>query len=268
MIVATGGGGMLGRALARAGVHVLPRAELDITREADIARILDELRPEIVINAAAYTAVDRAETERDRAFEVNARGAGLVARACAARGIAVVHVSTDYVFEGHAIAPIDEDAPIAPRSVYGASKAAGEIEVLEAGGRVVRTAWVFGPGGPSFAHAIARVQTRAEVTDPTSGSPTYVDDLARALIAIAHHPAAPRIVHYAGEPATSRVELARAIVARLGRAVAIVPVERVDPIRPAYSVLAMSRARALGLVPGDWQRGLDALAEELRCASS
>ncbi len=270
MIVATGGAGLLGRALARAGANTLSRAQLDITQPAAIRRVLDELQPTAVINAAAYTAVDRAETEPARAHVVNAFGAGALARACAERRIVLVHVSTDYVFDGNARTPIGEDTPVRPRSVYGASKAAGEVAVLEAGGRVVRTGWLFGRGGPSFVHAIARSarRGRVEVIAHQVGSPTRADDLADALCAIANHPSPPRILHYGGEPATSRLELACAVVARLGHTVEIAAVDRTDPIRPAYSALSTDRARALGLAPSDWTRGLDDLAEELRCASS
>jgi dTDP-4-dehydrorhamnose reductase len=118
-IVVVGGRGQLGRALARRGAIALGRDQLDVTNPGP-------LDADVVINCAAYTAVDRAETERDAAFAVNATGAGNLARACAAAGIRLLHVSTDYVFDGEASTPYTEDHPIAPINVYGASKAAGE----------------------------------------------------------------------------------------------------------------------------------------------
>src|SRR5262249_24305632 len=150
--------------LARhAGVVALDIDRMDLCDPAQVARELDARRPQLVINAAAYTAVDRAESERERAFAINATRAGNVARACAKRGIKVLHVSTDYVFDGTATRPYREDDPIAPLGVYGASKAEGERLVLAAGATIVRTSWVFATRGPSFAQTMLRLAAERPV---------------------------------------------------------------------------------------------------------
>ncbi len=267
-VLVTGGGGRLGRALVRrrgdAEVVALDRAALDVCDPDALARALDVHAPAAVVNAAAYTAVDRAEAERDRAFTVNALGAGHVARACAARGVALVHVSTDHVFDGTATRPYREDDRVAPRSVYGASKAAGEDAVRAAGGRVVRTSWLFGEDGAGFVPAIAaRLRTggAVRVVDDQRGCPTWVDDLAGALLALVRLRDAPDVVHFAGDESTTWHGLAVAIALLLG-----VDPSQVEAIgseawgasapRPAYAVLDTERARRLGLAPRSWRPGL------------
>lgn len=146
-ILVTGAGGQLGRELAQrlpaTEAVCLTRAELDLTDAAALGAILARLRPRVVINAAAYTAVDRAETEREAAFAANADAPGLLARACAEAGAALLHVSTDYVFDGASRRPWREDDPTGPINVYGASKLAGEQAIQRALPRhiIVRTAW-------------------------------------------------------------------------------------------------------------------------------
>jgi len=280
-LLVTGGRGQLGRALARRGaaaghdLAALGLPELDICDAEMVGRRLDELAPAAVINAAAYTAVDRAETERDRAFAVNADGAGTVARACAARGIPLLHVSTDYVFDGTATIPIPEDAPIKPLGVYGESKAAGEHVVREAGGIIVRTSWLFGQGGPSFVHTMLRLAAERPVLRVVAdqhGCPTWTDDLADALLALAARRDVAGTYHYCNAGATTWHGFATAIVdeARRHRALAC---GRIEPIttaeyptparRPAYSVLDTSRIRALGIVPPPWTIGLARVIEEV-----
>ena len=267
-IVVTGGAGRLGRALVRrGGAHdlvALERAALDITDAAAIARALDAHAPAAVVNAAAYTAVDRAEGDRDRAFAVNATGAGHVARACAARGIALLHVSTDHVFAGTAAAPYREDDPVAPRSVYGASKAAGEDAVRAAGGGVVRTAWLFGEGTAGFVPAIAarlRAGAPVRVVADQHGCPTWVDDLAEALLALAAVREAPDVLHYAGDGPTTWYGLAVAIAEALAVDPSAITAIRSDEWsaaapRPAYAVLDTARMRSLGIAPRPWRPGL------------
>jgi dTDP-4-dehydrorhamnose reductase len=298
--VVAGGRGQLGRSLARRGaaaghaVAALAREALDVTREDTLGPALDRAlsglaaraapgappEPAVIINAAAYTAVDRAEAERARAFAVNATGAGALARAAAARGVPLIHVSTDYVFDGAATAPIPEEAAVAPLGAYGASKAAGEELVRAAGGAVVRTSWLFAAGGAGFVQAIAR-QARAaavlRVVADQRGRPTWAEDLADALLALAARPARPPVLHLAGAPATTWHGLACAVVAELARAQRIA-CARVDAIatadyptaarRPAYSVLATARAEALGLALPPWEPGLArTIAEDVAAAS-
>ena len=276
-VLVTGGRGQLGRGLARRGpVHgveiVAPGREvLDVTEPATIAQALDAWRPAAVIDAAAFTDVDRAEREPERAFAVNAVGAASVARACAARAIALVHVSTDYVFDGMATTPYREDAAVAPLGVYGASKAAGERAALDLGATVVRTSWLFGAGGPSFVHAIARRAVDHEevrVVHDQDGCPTWVDHLADALFVLVKRRPPAAIIHVCGDEPVTRDAFARAIVDEARRhgplaCTRVVPIATAElpaaAARPAYSVLDTTRARGLDLPIGSWRDGLRVL---------
>jgi dTDP-4-dehydrorhamnose reductase len=279
-ILVTGGRGQLGRALARRGaghvVTALDHGALDICDEGAVVARCEEVAPDVVINAAAYTAVDKAETERARAFTVNADGAGTIARACAARGVRVIHISTDYVFDGTLERPYQEDDSPNPLGAYGESKLAGERAVQAAGGTVVRTSWLFGEGGPSFVHTMLRLAAERPVLRVVAdqrGCPTWADDLADALLALAAVPALAGCYHFCGaEPATWH-SFASTIVAeaRTHRELAC---ERIDAIstveyptparRPAAAVLDTRRIRALGIAVPSWRTGLAALiAREL-----
>jgi len=272
-ILVTGGRGQLGRSLVRAAaargdaVVALGPDTLDVTAPAQIALALRAHQPDVVINGAAYTGVDRAEAERDRAFAINADGAGQVARACAACSVPLLHVSTDYVFDGAATRPYREDAPVSPRNAYGASKAAGERQVVDAGGVVVRTSWLFGEGGPSFVHAIlrlARARPTLHVVADQHGCPTCADDLAAALLELATRERSG-IYHACGAGPTTWHGFAAAIVDEARRHTALA-CERVEPIttaeyptparRPAYSVFDTGRLRALGIALPSWRSGL------------
>lgn len=192
-VVLTGAGGLLGRALTPAlegaghDVLGLTRADADITDLAALRHPLASFKPEWVVNLAAYTKVDDAETHADRAYLVNALGARNVALACLDIGAALMHLSTDYVFDGSDPAPHREYDPPAPRSVYGISKLAGERAVCEVQPRhvTVRTAWTYGHGGPHFIAAILRKARAGEpvaVVDDQHGSPTFTHDLAAQLV--------------------------------------------------------------------------------------
>ena len=280
-ILVTGGRGQLGRSVVRRGAArghevIAPgRDELDVRDPDHIARWLDEVGPSLVIGAAAYTAVDRAEAEPALAFAINAEGAGNVARACLARDIPLLHLSTDYVFDGTQAEPYREDAPVRPLGVYGASKARGEELVRAAGGTVVRTSWLFGAGGPSFVHAILRRATHEPVLRVVSdqrGCPTWADDLAEVVLRLGALPTREATYHACGAEPTTWHAFAQAIVdeARRLRPLAC---ERVEPIttadyptaarRPASSVLDTSRLGALGIHLPSWRDGLArVLAEE------
>ena len=272
-ILVTGGRGQLGRSLARAAatrgdaVVALGPDTLDITVPAQIADALRAHEPDVVVNGAAYTAVDRAEAERDRAFAINADGAGQVARACAARSVPLLHVSTDYVFDGTQARPYREDDPVSPINVYGASKASGERQVADAGGIVVRTSWLFGEGGPSFVHSmlrLARERPALQIVADQHGCPTCADDLATALLQLATRQRSG-IYHACGDGPTTWHGFAAAIVDEARRHTALA-CERVEPIttaeyptparRPAYSVLDTGRLRALGITLPSWRVGL------------
>ncbi len=276
-ILVTGGRGQLARGILRRGsargadVIALDRDALDITLHAHAVAALATHAPDVVINTASFTHVDRAETERARAGAVNAVGAANIARACSDRGMPLIHLSTDYVFDGSAARPYREDDPIAPLGAYAATKAEGERLVLAAGGTVVRTAWLFGQGGPSFVHAIARraiEDSVLHVVDDQHGNPTWVDDLADALLDLAATFPRAELLHVCGDEPTTRHGFARAIVDELRRHRAVA-CERIEPIstsalptsapRPMYSVLDTSRARSHGLPIRSWRDGLRAM---------
>lgn len=260
----TGAHGQLGSDLCRVlgeqdrgAVVGLGRDALDVTDPRAVAAALAEHRPDVVLNAAAWTDVDGAEASPEAAWAVNAVGPAHLARACAARGTVLVHVSTDYVFAGNATTPYAEDAAPGPRSAYGRSKLAGEQAVAAAGGRayVVRTAWVYGQTGRSFVKTMAQLERQRDtvsVVDDQCGSPTWARHLAGALVTLAGSGAAYGTYHVTNGGQTTWYGLARAVFEELGA-----DPERVRPTttaafprpapRPSYSVLGAARWTAAGL---------------------
>lgn len=261
----TGAGGQLGVDLLRVlsgrdGVEAvgLARADLDITDDVAVRDAFAEIRPDVVINAAAYTAVDAAETDEAGATLGNEVGPRNLAVAAAAAGARMIQVSTDYVFPGDATEPYDEDAPTGPRSVYGRTKLAGEQAVLAAhpdGGYVVRTAWVYGASGANFVKTIARLEREREtisVVNDQRGSPTWSHDLAVGLVALADSTAPAGVYHCTNSGSTTWFDFARAIFEELGADPQRVRPTTTDAFprpapRPAYSVLSDRKWRAAGL---------------------
>lgn len=206
-------------------VVALEAPELDLTDPASIRRAVEQATPEVIVNAAAYTAVDKAESQPDLAFAVNAIGAGMLAAIAAARALPFVHLSTDYVFSGDWGAPYDEDAPTGPTSVYGASKLAGEQAVIAANSRtaIIRTAWVCSPHGTNFVKTMLRLgreRKAVAVVADQYGAPTFAADLAdaiaRMLPRLAAAPAgdpAFGVFHLTGAPWTTWHGFAEAIFA-------------------------------------------------------
>ena len=269
-LLVTGAGGMLGQDVvhaARAAGHdpvALSRARLDVTDPAAVAAAVAEARPDAIVNCAAWTDVDGAESERARAETVNGAGAGHVAVAAADAGAPLVHVSTDYVFDGRAREPYRESAPTGPLSAYGATKLEGERAVERAGGEhtIARSSWLFGAGGPNFVEKMLRLGAERDavsvVTDQV-GCPTFTGHLAEALVALAA--AGPRgLVHVAGAGSCSWHDFAVEIFAQAGVDCRVDPattaaMARAAP-RPAFSALASERADAPALP--DWRDGLAA----------
>jgi dTDP-4-dehydrorhamnose reductase len=292
-VLVPGGTGQLGAELvARAAqdditVRAASRAELDLTQAGAVIEAVTALadqakedgRLPIVVNAAAYTAVDAAETDQDRAFAVNADGPRVLAAACSSHGVPLVHVSTDYVFPGDGDRPYEVDDRVEPRSVYGLTKLAGEDAVLGSGARawVVRTSWVYGAHGTNFVRTMMRLageRDTVSVVDDQRGSPTWTGDLARGLFELAGRitagdPPKQRLLHCTGGGETTWFGLARAVFEELGT-----DPDRVRPARtadvprparrPAYSVLSNDSWRWAGLTPlPDWRPALATAFPEL-----
>ena len=263
---------MLGRALVeearRRGFAALAlsRAVADITDADRLSYWAQSWRPEVVFNCAAYTQVDDCEHQRDRAFAVNGAAVAHVAAAARAVGARLVHISTDYVFDGTASEPYPEVAATSPISVYGESKLAGEALALAyEGALVVRASWLFGPGGGNFAATILRLidrgDARLRVVDDQVGSPTYTPFMAAALLDLAAM-GATGLVHYRNREPVSWHGFASEIARRVAPELEVAPVPtsefpRPAP-RPAYSVLDVGLCeRLLGRPVARWEDGLD-----------
>jgi dTDP-4-dehydrorhamnose reductase len=274
-ILILGGGGQLGRALIeRVGTagQGFDKIACDICDAPSVARAMSAPSLDIVVNCAAYTAVDRAEIERERAFSINADGARIVARTAAARGLPVIHLSTDYVYAGTGSAPHREDDPIAPLNAYGTSKAAGDAAVAHDNPAhlLLRVSWVFGVYGKNFVKTMLRLgRERHElgIVEDQIGGPTESRDIADAILTMAATCRRPGfsawgIYHFAGAPSTSWYGFAQAIFER-----ARLPAPRLVALgtreypttaaRPLNSTLDCSRIyNVFGVEQPDWHASL------------
>ena len=271
-LLITGAGGMLGTdvqtAARAADVEVvgLTRAELDISDAHAVTAAIATARPDAVINCAAYTNVDRAESDPDGAAAVNAAGAGFVAEAAAEVGAWVLHVSTDYVFDGTKTVPYVESDATGPRSVYGSTKLEGERSVaLGAPDRhtIVRSSWLFGNAGPCFPATMLKLAGERDclnVVDDQIGCPTFTGHLAQALVALAARTRIPGVVHVAAAGECSWFEFAVEILRASGASTEVRPCSTDEfprpARRPAYSVLRSERP-GVPVLP-DWHSGLHA----------
>lgn len=248
--------------------------DLDITSQVSVAAVFADFKPDIVVNAAAYTAVDNAEEDCDSAYAINALGAKYLADGCGQSGALMVHVSTDYVFDGSATEPYKEGDAISPNSVYGKTKAEGEAFVCESGAKYVtlRTSWVFSEYGNNFVKTMLRLgQERTElgVVADQFGGPTYAGDLAAAIITIIKQynetgVVAQGLYHYCGSPMTTWAGFAKEIFEQ-AEAQALVPHKvQVNEIttadyptpaaRPAYSMLNCEKImREFNVAMSDWR---------------
>ncbi|MBN1441650.1 MAG: dTDP-4-dehydrorhamnose reductase [Planctomycetes bacterium] len=272
-ILVTGSDGQLGNALRQelAGRHVTPLgdADIDITSLEQTRELTRRHAPDIVINAAAYTDVDGAEADPESAYRVNAGGSRNLALATAELSIPLLHVSTDYVFDGRAVRPYHEYDRPAPRSVYGASKLAGEEAVRSLNPRhyIVRTAWLYHLRGRNFLRTMISLSSRAEVrvVHDQVGSPTFAPHLARAIGALLST-GAYGTYHFAGFGSASWFELTTALYRALDIRTPVVPVTTEEFPRPAerprYSVLTTIQDPRILLPP--WEEGLEQFARAVR----
>lgn len=288
----TGADGQVGSALAAEnGLHgiavtALPRRLLDISDPDSIARAIAAHKPDIVINAAAYTAVDKAESEPEAADLVNATGPALLGAACRSAGIPLFHISTDYVFDGGAGRPWREDDPVNPLGAYARSKAAGEARLREETDRhlVLRTAWVFSAHGVNFVKTMLRLaaeRDRLSVVDDQTGCPTSANDVARALLqmaascmdmAQAGNEPPWGTYHFCNAGITSWCGFARAIMEgsarRGGPSVPVAPIATAEyptpAKRPANSALDCGKVKdVFGIVPRSWKESLGDVLDRL-----
>ena len=270
-VLLTGAGGMLGRELARQLADLdltsTTKETLDITRAEDVDQAVSHV--DVVVNAAAYTAVDKAEDENELAFSINADGPRLLARAAAHHGATLIHLSTDYVFDGKSTVPYPEDTPRNPQSAYGASKAAGEEAVLEeheSGTVLVRTAWLYGSGGSHFPGTmlrLAQTQDTISVVTDQIGQPTWSRDLAQWIRLLIDHRIGSGIFHGTNAGQTSWWEFARVIFEKAGhdpdRVLPTTSDQFVRPAtRPSWSVLGHNHWNDSGLpAPRAWDEAFD-----------
>lgn len=288
-ILVTGREGQVARALAaKSGgdliVESIGRPELDITDPYSIRRVVEGFRPDVLVNAAAYTAVDRAETEREAAFAVNRDGAGYAARVAADAGLPVIQISTDYVFPGDKTGPYQENDETGPRSVYGRSKLEGEKAVASANPAhaILRTAWVYAPYGSNFLKTMLRLAKDRDVVRVVAdqhGSPTYAPNIADAVLVVARRMVTDPdgaewrgIFHMAAEGYTSWAHFAEAIfAASAARGGPTAEVERISTsdyptaaARPANSRLATDRfCSVFEQALPRWEDGLESCIDAL-----
>lgn len=279
LIIVIGHKGMLGsdllmglRASGREALG-LDMDELDITRREDALKRIRELAPTIVFNTAAFTDVDGCESQREKAFQVNGEGPGHLAEACALNNCRLVHISTDYVFDGSQRIPYKEDTPTSPLGVYGESKLMGEESVkskLPEQHCIVRTEWLFGTRGKNFVEAILNQTEKTDllrVVDDQTGAPTYTPDLAHALIRLADS-GATGVTHVTNSGSVTWMGFAEEILNIRGiDSVRVTPISSGELARPAkrpsYSVLDCSRyERLTNSRMRDWKEALRAYMTE------
>lgn len=273
--------GQVARELARrlplgVSAEFLGRGQADLSDPAACAAAVMASDADVVINAAAWTAVDRAETEEAAALVVNGDAPGAMARAAAARGLPFLHISTDYVFDGAGDQPFAVDHPVAPLGAYGRTKLAGERAVQAAGGAhvILRTSWVVSAHGGNFVKTMLRLgaeRDRLNVVADQIGGPTPAADIADALYVMAAGLLAGKaggVQHFSGEPDCSWADFAREIMVQAGLACVVHDIPShaypTPAQRPFNSRLDCSGLAAFGLVRPDWRRGLESILQELK----
>ena len=280
-ILVTGANGQLGKELQRlSGAYpqynfvFAGREDLPIHHFEMIRHYFSVYRPDFVINCAAYTAVDRAESEKDLAFQVNAEAVGVLAAVCREQGPKLIHISTDYVFDGLTKVPYKEEDPTNPQSVYGASKLEGEKQAFRFNPDciVIRTSWVYSEYGKNFVRTMLKLMSEKpeiNVVNDQFGSPTYAGDLATVILqVIASGKWTPGLYHYSNEGVISWYDFAIAIRDLSGHTCKVNPVPTSQyptaAKRPAWSVLDLTRFKnTFGIQPLPWQQGLETCLRRL-----
>ena len=283
-VLLTGAGGQVGRAFravapAQASVTALTHAELDITNAEQVRLAVAAHAPQWIVNAAAYTGVDAAENARDAAYALNATAVGYLAKAAQSADARLMHLSTDFVFDGHASSPYEPDALTAPIGAYGATKLAGEHQALANGAPSieVRTSWVYATYGQNFVLTMLRLMAarpELRVVCDQIGSPTWATGLAQVLWQMLSVSAAPGIYHWCDAGVASWYDFAVAIQEEalqrrlLARAIPVLPIRSAQyptpARRPVYSVLESAQTRALTGAPAThWRAQLRKMLDEL-----
>lgn len=284
-ILVTGAGGQLGSELQVAARSYpqfdfvfVDKDEMPLDQPDKIAPVILEIHPAWCISCGAYTAVDKAETEQDLAFTINGDAAGAISAACKTIGARLIHISTDYVFDGSSAIPLKEDDPTGPINIYGASKLKGEQLAIRNNPdtAIIRTAWVYSEFGHNFVKTMIRLMKEKpsiSVIDDQIGSPTYAADLAGAILHILTAPRfIPGIYHYSNEGQISWYEFALAIKELIGSSCPINPIPTsqypTPAKRPHYSLLNKSRIKqTYGIEVPDWHKGLTTCIARLSAKS-
>ncbi|WP_323639667.1 dTDP-4-dehydrorhamnose reductase [Pectobacterium polonicum] len=272
-ILLTGANGQLGRCFQDrlpVGWEILATdsAELDITDLERVEEVVKNFQPDSIVNAAAYTAVDKAESEPELAAKINVIGPENLAIVASKQGIRLVHVSTDYVFDGNATEPYREDSATNPLSVYGKTKLAGEQAVAKASPEaiIVRTAWVFSEYGNNFVKTMLRLAKERDtlsIVNDQRGCPTYAGDLAQAIISLLEKNVEGGVYHYCGDEEVSWYEFAQAIFSVAIEKAVLKKAPTLKPItttqyptpahRPAYSTLSGNKINKSEITLSNWQ---------------
>ena len=278
MILVFGKTGQVAIELQRLGdVVALGRDQADLSYTAACSDAIRTHAPRAVINAAAYTAVDRAEEEEALATTINGDAPTAMAQACVELGIPLIHISTDYVFAGTGDAPWYPDDPTAPQNAYGRSKLAGEIGICDSGAvhAILRTSWVVSANGANFVKTMLRLSDTRDALNVVAdqiGGPTPARDIAAACLQMAEQliadPSKSGTYHYSGTPDVSWADFARAIFEQAGRAVTVSPIPTTDYPTPAKRPLNSrmdcgATQRAFGIARSDWRDGLNMILQEI-----
>ena len=260
-ILVTGGNGQLGSELRVLSAHssftllFFDLEDLDLTHKAETETFIGDWKPDLIINFAAYTAVDKAEQEKELAMKVNAEVPGLLAYLAKKTGSGLIHISTDYIFKGNSHRPYNESDPPDPQSIYALSKFLGEQEILKHNppGVIIRTSWLYSVHGVNFVKTIRKKgaeMTELRVVDDQTGSPTYARDLAKVILRIIPEirgMKSTEIYHYSNEGETNWYEFAKTIIEISGFSCMVVPIKTADlnlaAQRPFYSVMDTTKIR-------------------------